>query len=382
MKKRNAKTHKKARGQPGRGGEGAKWQGRDEHVTLHFNPKRMYHLPLPLEFFTRFTASGSCYTGFGAGTGDYNWSFPLNSFNTPFSAVTTGVTWNGIVPSTFQCPGVTSLFSATMYDSFVVYDATLELDIVNQSVADSVVATLTPSLVGGQPASIGAALSRPLTKQMAFAAGRTYRANGDYPFIQRMSISKLQGLKKGSILNDTSGNFVGTFSGGSFHNPPSNFPWVLNVETGDNSNLVSALEIRVRVTYFVKCFGLQVEALQVPKPPKRSKVPGGYINSPEEWADARARARAGWVPLSGTQVTLDPIEVPYRYTDEERKEIIKNDPWFAPPSPGPPFRGFKGQDPDGYQTHPSGDDIDDLVASATRLTLPVPASAGKGCAAL
>jgi len=271
-KKAVRKQQTKTRGQPGRGGSGSKWQGRDQHVTLHFNPKRSYHLPLPLEFFTKFTASGSFYTGFGAGTGDYNWSFALNTLNTPFSAVTSGVTWNGISVSTFQCPGVTSLFSATMYADFVVYDATLELDIVPQSVADSVVATLTPSLVGGQPSSIGAALSRPFTKQQSFAAGRVYHPNGDYPFIQRMSVSKLQGLKRENILNDTSGNYVGTFSGGSFHNPPSNYPWVLNVETGDNSNLVSALEIRIRITYFTKCFGLQSQSLQDPKPPKRSKT--------------------------------------------------------------------------------------------------------------
>jgi len=223
--------------------------------SLTFNPPVSMHNPLPQIYYTKFTASGSFYTASGAGTGDYNWSFKLNSINTPFSAVTSGVTWNGITPSTYQMPGVTSLFSPTMYTFFIVTNAQFEMDVTPQSVIDTVVTTLTPSIQAGFPASIATAMARPFTTTQRFASGRTYRQR-DYPFKQRFSAWKLVGFSKGVYENDTSGNFVGVYSS-SLSDPPTNFPWVLNIETGDNSTLNVALEVSVRITYWVKCYGLR-----------------------------------------------------------------------------------------------------------------------------
>jgi len=265
-------------------------KGRNANDRLTFAPSLGQHLPMPAIYYTRFTASGSFYTGSGAATGDYNWSFNLNSIAKPFSSVTTGVTWNNLTPSTYECPGATSLLSATMYSTWVVYSAIFEIDVTPQSVTDSVVVTVTPSQTAGIPASVGVAAGRPFTRQATFASGRTYKQR-DFPLFQRFSAWKLLGIPKYLYTNDTSGNFVGGVSSGVPTNPPVNLPWVVNCETGDNAVLGFPLEVRVRVTYFVKLYGLESAALAlvVEKPPRRQKqiVPGvGAVYdsvSPKNW---------------------------------------------------------------------------------------------------
>jgi len=177
-----------------------------------------------------------------------------------------------------------------MYSTWVVYSAIFEIDVTPQSVTDSVVVTVTPSQSAGVPASVGVAAGRPFTRQMTFASGRTYKQR-DFPLFQRFSAWKLLGIPKYLYTNDTSGNFVGGVSSGVPTNPPVNLPWVVNCETGDNAVLGFPLEVRVRVTYFVKLYGLESAALAlvVEKPPRRQKqiVPGvGAVYdsvSPKNW---------------------------------------------------------------------------------------------------
>jgi len=135
------------------------------------------------------------------------------------------------------------------------------MDIVNQSVNDSVVVCVTPSHTAGSPASIGTAMGRPWTKQMRFASGRTYRLS-DYPLKCKMSFWKLVGLPKYLYENDLSGNFAGTYNA----SPPATLPWVVNIETGDNSTLAAPLEISVRITYWVKCYSPETNTLAGPPP--------------------------------------------------------------------------------------------------------------------
>jgi len=249
-------------------------KGRNANLKLSFAPPLGNHTPLPMEYFTRFTAAGCFYTSTGTGTGDYNWKFELNSIAAPFANVTTGVTWNNLTPATYQCPGTASLISATMYTTWVVYSAMLEIDVTPQSVVDSCVCTITPSQSSSIPGSVGVALGKPFTVQTSFAAGRTYRTNRDFQLYQRFSAWKLLGLPKYIYMNDPSGNFVGGESSGLPTAPPVNLPWTVNLETGDNSQLTQPLEVRVRVTYFVRLYGLQSASLflQEPKGPRRDKL--------------------------------------------------------------------------------------------------------------
>lgn len=231
------------------------------YQTLHYNPRANVQNPLPEQFFTKFTASGFCYTSSGAGTGDYNWGLKLNSLAAPFATMTTGLTWNNLTPATFEVPGATSLISNTMYTSWVVYDALFEIDIVPQSVVDSVTATISPSTSLGLPSSVATAMSRPFTRCQRFASGRTYRLR-DYPLKLRFSSWQLIGLPKFLYMNDVSGNFVGGVSSGSPTDPPSLQPVTINVETGDNAALSAPLEISVRVTYWAKLYALHIAQLQ------------------------------------------------------------------------------------------------------------------------
>jgi len=246
--------------------------GRNANLTLRFAPSMGCHTPLPQVFFTRFTASGSCYTASGAATGDYTWNFKLNSIAKPFQNVTTGLTWNNLTPSTYEMPGVTSLLSTTMYSDYVVYGAMIEVDITPQSVTDSVICTVTPSQSSSSPSSVGAAAGHPFTRQATFASGRTLKQR-DFPLFQRFSTWKLLGLPKYLYMNDVSGNFVGGQSSGVPTDPPVTSPWVMNVETGDNAILSQSLELRFRVTYFVRLYGLETALLssEGPKPPRRDK---------------------------------------------------------------------------------------------------------------
>jgi len=214
------------------------------------------HNPVPLIYVTRFTASGYFYTTSGAGTGDYNWSFKLNSCYQPFFNVTTGITWGNLTPSTYNPAGFSQLLNATFYQSFVVYDTLMEVDITPQSVVDSVICTVTPSTTSGTPATVGAAMAHPFTKQQTFASGRVYKL-GDYPLKIRMPPHKFLGIPFRNYLNDTSGNYVGAYDA----DPPNLYPVVVNIETGDNATLSNPLEVRVRMTYWVKIYALAFESL-------------------------------------------------------------------------------------------------------------------------
>lgn len=224
-----------------------------EDSLIYLGPMSM-HKPLPNILITRFTASGSCYTATGSGTGDYNWALPLNWMYQPFSMMTTGVTWNHLTPSTYNPTGYSSIFPASeqLYGSWIVYDTLFELDVLPQSVTDSVVVTLTASDSAGVPANVGAASPLPFTKTYFAASNRTI-APGEYPIKFRFEPHKLQGIKRELYDNDQSGNYVGAPTG----NPPAQWFIVMNVETGDNSTLTTPLLIRIRQTFWVRCFGLE-----------------------------------------------------------------------------------------------------------------------------
>ncbi len=236
-----------------------------------------YHNPFPQVYVTRFTASGYFYTSSGAGTGDYNWTFNLNSLRHPFSGVTTGVTWGNLTPSTYNPIGYSTLLSANLYTRSLVYDTLLEIDVTPQSVTDSVSVSVTPSDTPAQPSTLGAALALPLTKQMTFASGRVYRL-GDYPLKYRLATHRYLGFPRFIYDNDISGLYSAYYSAA----PDVPYYLVVNLETGDNAILTSPLEIRVRQTFWVKCYTLDV-----------SNMVSVSLSTPEQRRAARERASAG-----------------------------------------------------------------------------------------
>jgi len=182
----------------------------------------------------------------------------MNGLYQPFAGMTTGLTWGSITPATYVPTGYNVLFNASgyLYTQWIVTETLVELDITPQSVTDSVVASLTASTVANVPGTVGIALSKPFTKQMTFASGRVYKL-GEYPFKYRIKTSEFLGIANMVYMNDTSGVFVGSIA----ENPTVSYPLVLNVETGDNSVLSQPLEIRIRQTFWVKCYGLSTETI-------------------------------------------------------------------------------------------------------------------------
>jgi len=215
------------------------------------------HCPLPMRMRTKFVASG--YFSVAAASTQINMHFKFNSCILPFTNTNSSgaITWNNLALGTFNPAGFSTLCNTvTLYAEFIFESVLFEFDFLPQSVVDSVVVTGTPSGSAGIPSSVGAAMTRPWTKQQCFASGRTYR-QGDYPFKHRLSPSTFLGIPHNLYVNDVSGNFVG---GGS-SDPPALLPYTLNIATGDLAGLNNPLEARVRITYFVLLRSLSTDTL-------------------------------------------------------------------------------------------------------------------------
>jgi hypothetical protein len=243
-------------------------QGLSRAMYLMYISPAQNHSPLPQIYFTKFTASGMCYSAFGAGSGTLTLNFPQNSIYHPFASAVTGVTYVGITPASYLPPGFTALLNSTTYGQFIVCDTLFEADITPQSVADSVAVAVTASGTSGSPSSVGAAIGKPWTKTQTSSSGRVYREQ-DYPLKMRISTADYLGLPRYLYENDVSGNFVGGATG----NPPVTQWLVMNINTGDNQNFVSALELRFRITYFVKVYSLNTETLSARAPIEEIKRP-------------------------------------------------------------------------------------------------------------
>jgi len=258
MQKSRKSTGKKPRNQKKRttkkkGRRGTHGGGRKQ-LAVHFSSPAGLQLPVPQQFWTKFVAAGSFYTGSGAGTGDYNLNFNANSPYFPFAAVTSGVTWNGITVASFSATGYGTLMKSTYYTLALTYASLFEINITPQSVTDSVICVVTPSLISGSPGNVGVAAGKPWSKVQNFSSGRVNRL-GDYPFKHHVHWPTYFGISPREFENDTSGFYVGSYNS----NPSLNFPWVVNIETGDNAVLSNPLEISVRITYWTKCYGLSNE---------------------------------------------------------------------------------------------------------------------------
>lgn len=243
------------------------------------------HCPLSQVSLTRFTASGYCYTTTGAGTGDYVWVVPGNYLRFPFANMTTGLTWSGLTPASYNPIGYSTLLSSTAYTRALVYETMLELDFVPQSVSDSVTVCVTPSDQAFVPGTVAAAMAAPRTKVMSFTTGRVSHL-GDYPFKYRFQPHKYVGIP--SLIYDNNISQYSTFWNGA----PGNILYlVINAETGDNATLSTALEIRVRQTFWVKLFTLDTSAMiSMPSHAERRaareealgslRIPEGLLDTP------------------------------------------------------------------------------------------------------
>lgn len=210
-----------------------------------FMPKETQNI-FPPRYRTKLTAQFFGFTNTGMGSGDYAWQFKLNSPRVPLNFTNTGLTLNNITASTYQPAGMSTIFNTAIYNFGRVYASSIELDVIPQSVQDSVLATITPS-GSTAPNTVAEALTQPYTKQAGFSSGRQTTAKGN-TLKNYFTVAKLLGVSHQAIQDDISG---ATFFQNAI-DPDIVFTWNVNIETGDNSALNNSLEVRVRIVYYVE----------------------------------------------------------------------------------------------------------------------------------
>lgn len=227
------------------------------HDTVLYHARGQQHSPLPAVYLAKFVASGSCYTASGAGTGDVRLNIRMNSLYRPFASAVTGVTYNDITAATYNATGYSTLVSATMYTTFLVYAAKIEFDVVSQSLLDPIMVTITASNAIDTPSTSGAAQGQGWTKQQMFQNGRMSQL-GDYPMKLFCPCYRLIGVDKRIWMNDIGANFAG----GINSTPPVLLWFVVNISTPDNTVFDQPVSLRFRVTYYAKLRELNYESMQ------------------------------------------------------------------------------------------------------------------------
>lgn len=266
---------KKNQNRPRKGGKPKgprRGSGRQSFAMMTVVAPRNMQCPLPMKLRTKFTASGMF--SIAATTSNATMNFICNSCVLPFGTTNASatLTWYSLTIGSYYPCGFHTLVNTGVYQQFIVEKVLFEFDITPQSVQDSVIWCGSPSLSGGVPGGVGAAMTRPWTKSQNFAAGRQARL-GEFPFKHRIDIPKFLGISKSVYFNDPSGNYYGEPTA----SPLITVPYVVNFETGDNVGLTTALECRVRVTYWVICRELNTTSITTAAiPPRVPKVPNSY----------------------------------------------------------------------------------------------------------
>jgi len=214
---------------------------------IKFMPKASNQV-LPSRYMTKFTAVSYGFMSPGANSGDLRFNFEMNTPLLPFqnTVFVNGGTWtyNNITMATYQPPGFSTLLNANTYRSYRCLASSIEVEVDVQSVADSVTVAVTPSNSTAVPATVGAALSQRYTKSKTVISGNNRSVKHFMP------IYKFEGVRKQAIEDDLSGNFTSAYNAV----PGKLYYWIVNVETGDNAVLNSALIIRFKIVYYTECF--------------------------------------------------------------------------------------------------------------------------------
>lgn len=219
---------------------------------VKYRPNSFIHMPLPPRFRTKVIASGFFYTSSGGGSGDYNLTFDLNTCNSCFNFTNTGITWNTITVANYEPAGFSQLCNSTLYRQYRVLGSSITCDITPQSVVDTVSCSLLPSSDLNVPANLAVALAQPYSKSHNMAANRAPATLRNY-----ITQHKFLGVSRSAIQNDLSGNYNGSYSSG----PVVPLYWKLLMETGDNQTLSAAVEVRIKIVYYLEFFGLTNPAL-------------------------------------------------------------------------------------------------------------------------
>lgn len=216
---------------------------------------------LPPRYRTKLVAEAYATASTGVGSGTYRFYFFMNDPRLPFAGTVTGpfVVYNNITFTTFQAPGFLTLCNPNVYRQFRVSSSKLSIDINPGSAQDSIVAVISPSIVNSSPVNVGQALSQRASRSATFTTGRTAGTTRKNTLSSYMPIHTFAGVSYRAIQDDMSGRFNGTFDPAIPIVTP--YYWVLNVNTGDNNVLATALDIRIKLEYWVEFFNQINETL-------------------------------------------------------------------------------------------------------------------------
>jgi hypothetical protein len=211
--------------------------------------------PFPDRYQCKLRSEIFGYTGSGAGTGDYTWFVYLNSPYLPWNTGSlTGLTPNGITYSTLHSLGFTQLCNAGTYISYRVLNSSISVDVMSQSVADSVTVSLGP-VDSTSGISVANSLGDRYVKSYTFGSGRTPPSRDGLQ--HSISQAKFLGVRPSAIQDDLSGKYTGNYNSA----PSTPLYWSIQVETGDNAILNSPLEVRIQLLFHVEFFNLTGMAL-------------------------------------------------------------------------------------------------------------------------
>jgi len=249
QKSRGAKRPAR-KGKSGKTNQHSKSQTNNKADKIVFLPPGVSKaFPMPGIYETRFSSSIFGYTSTSTGSGDYSWNFSMNNLYHPWNtSYTTGLTPSGVSFSTLAPAYFSTLCSSALYQNYRVLDCSIFIDLVPQSVLDSVTCSVVVTNNAGP--LVSSVMNQRGAKTMDFLSGRTPKSGG---LVARTSVAKFLGVSDRAIKDDLSYNYCGTYNSA----PAKQLYWLVAIETADNSTLTQPVEVRIRLEWHVELFALQ-----------------------------------------------------------------------------------------------------------------------------
>jgi hypothetical protein len=190
------------------------------------------------------------YSSSGVGTGTLNLSVSLNSAFVPFNTgAMTGLTpvWRAF--NSAQPIGYSTLANANVYNQVRVLRSTIFVNVIPDSVTDSVFCIVAPS--NNLSATNSAISNSRMAASAIMSTGRPPPT--EYGVVNSVDIAKFFGVPREALMDDLSQEFS---------HPYNNIPlnplyWNIAINTSDNSTFGSPIGVDIRLLLDVQFFALQ-----------------------------------------------------------------------------------------------------------------------------
>jgi len=210
-----------------------------------------YKAPRSMPFAPRYRTKMHCdiYGSLAAATAaSGHYYVKLNNALLPY----TGGGWPSAVPAiaTLNPTGYSSIVNINLYSQYRVIASSITIEFLPSALADTIEVTVTPSAANTIPATTAVAMQQPYTKSMFMSSSKQNSRNGS-SITNYIDVARFLGVRKQALQDDLSGEYIGAY------NAPSTiqFYWVVNWATPNNANNTTPLDYRVKMTYYIECFG-------------------------------------------------------------------------------------------------------------------------------